>query len=193
MLGVGIAFAARDSCAPRSTTAPRTERRHVDRELGFSFPVPDGWDVDTQAGEAYRAFLARAAAKDAGAMLELQQKQREVVSLFKKDNTGRTLGRLSVFAAKSTPAEFLGGYLVTLQQGVEARPIVTVHEQKQGHEIRGRRYDLVRLTVDLKGNKVEQELFATAVGEEAVLFSLTAQGAQQLAELKAVMWATTWP
>jgi hypothetical protein len=171
---------------------PEPPKEFVEAELGFRFTYPEHWKLDDSAGAAYRDYLARQAARDAGAMAELQRRQRQVVSVFRKDAQGRVSGRLSVFVAETTPAEFLNGYLQTLAEGMKDGPPPAVHEQKQAYDIGGRAYDLARLTVTLQKKPVEQELFAAAAGSQAVMFALTTSDPEVLKELKAMMWSVRW-
>jgi hypothetical protein len=162
-----------------------TEKRHTEPSLGFSFVVPEGWAVDPNATETYRAFLANAAAADAG-LTEISQRQREVASVGRRDAQGRILGRLSIFAAQASPKELIDNYLFTLGGDV------TIDERKDEHEIQGKRYELARLTVSLGPRKLTQEVFATTAKGEGVLFTLTAADPGALADLKAMMWSTKW-
>jgi hypothetical protein len=170
--------------------APKpSERRHLDPELGYSFIVRDGWVLDASAGETYRKFLANAAALDAG-LSELSQRQRELASVLKRSDKGRIVGRLSVFAAQATVAQMLENYLATLGPGEPGG--ATLEEKQQGYVVGGQPYDLARLTVELGKRKLLQEVYVTQVKDQAVMFTLTADDASTLAELKAMMWSTTW-
>jgi hypothetical protein len=169
--------------------AKPAERRHVDTELGYSFIVRDGWTVDEQAAQSYRQFLARATALDAG-LSNLSQRQRELASVLKRGDKNRIVGRLSVFAAKASTADMLNNYLATLGPGQPGG--ATVEEQQQGFKIGETPYDLARLTIELGPRKLQQEVYVTQVKDEAVMFTLTADDASTLAELKAMMWSTQW-
>lgn len=165
--------------------------RHLDPEFGFSLALSPGWSVDARAAEAYRAYLARAAAEDGGLPPAPQLRQRQLVSVFKRDEKGRIAGRLSVFAARASAESFITGYLSALTPPGEQS--VQVLERKQGHPLGGRSYDLARLAVDLEGKKLEQKLYSTQAGEQAVLFSLAAQDGQTMGELEAMMGTVQWP
>jgi hypothetical protein len=161
------------------------EKRHSEPSLGFSFVVPEGWAVDANAAETYRAFLANAAAADAG-LTEISQRQREVTSVGRRDAQGRIIGRLSIFAAQASPKDLIDNYLFTLGGGVK------VDERKDAHEIQGKSYELARLTVNLGPRTLTQEVFATTAKGEGVIFTLTAADPRALEELKAMMWSTKW-
>lgn len=186
LLGLGAVGAG---CKERP--AAPAPPRHVDPEFGFSFVVNPGWSIDARAAAAYHAYLARAAATDGGLPPAPQLNQRQLVSALKRDANGRVKGRLSVFAARASAADFITGYLGALTPPGEKS--VQVHDRAEGRQVGGRSYEVARLTVDLGGTTLEQRLFSTQSGEEAVLFSLAAQDAPELAELEAMMGSVQWP
>ena len=71
-------------------------------------------------------------------------------------------------------------------------PTTEMKEQKSGHQIAGRWYELARLTVKVSGNTVLQELYVTEAGEQAVMFALTAKDEPTLAQLKGMMDSVRW-